>query len=166
MSSDDCTLYQQAFPRDSPLAVDLSTAILRLSENGDLQRIHDKWLMKSACTSQASKFEVDRLQLNSFWGLFLICGLACLLALSIYLFQMVRQYSEHYSEELGSSEQTSRSASLHRFLSFADEKEEAFRSRSKRKQMQEASVRSINEEISTGSSRKFGHGYTDGIDDA
>lgn len=155
-----------AFPRDSPLAVDLSTAILRLSENGDLQRIHDKWLMKSACTSQASKFEVDRLQLNSFWGLFLICGLACLLALSIYLFQMVRQYSEHYSEELGSSEQTSRSASLHRFLSFADEKEEAFRSRSKQKQMQEASVRSINEEISTGSSRKFGHGYTDGIDDA
>ncbi|XP_031743083.1 glutamate receptor 3.6 isoform X2 [Cucumis sativus] len=153
-----------AFPRDSPLAVDMSTAILRLSETGDLQRIHDKWLMKSACTSQASKIEVDRLQLNSFWGLFLICGVACVLALSIYLFQMVRQYSEHYTEELGSSEQPSRSASLHRFLSFADEKEEVFKSQSKRRRMQEASVRSVNEENSTGSSRKNGHGYADGVD--
>jgi ionotropic glutamate receptor len=35
-----------AFPRDSPLAVDLSTAILQLSESGDLQRIHDKWMTK------------------------------------------------------------------------------------------------------------------------
>ncbi|XP_050944926.1 glutamate receptor 3.6 isoform X2 [Cucumis melo] len=151
-----------AFPRDSPLAVDMSTAILRLSENGDLQRIHDKWLMKSACTSQASKIEVDRLQLNSFWGLFLICGCACLLALSIYLYQMVRQYSEHYAEELGSSEQTSRSASLQRFLSFADEKEEVFKSQSKRRRMQEDSIRSVNEENSTGSVRKVGHGYADG----
>ncbi|RYR78988.1 hypothetical protein Ahy_A01g003846 [Arachis hypogaea] len=33
---------------DSPLAIDVSTAILKLSENGDLQRIHDKWLTRSA----------------------------------------------------------------------------------------------------------------------
>ncbi|XP_023543521.1 glutamate receptor 3.6 isoform X1 [Cucurbita pepo subsp. pepo] len=151
-----------AFQRDSPLAVDMSTAILRLSENGDLQRIHDKWLMKSACTSQASKFEVDRLQLGSFWGLFLISGLACLLALLIYLYLTVRQYSKHYPEELGSSERSSRSSSLHRFLSFADEKEEVVKSRSKRRRMQEASVRSMNEENSTGSSRK--HGHDDGYD--
>ncbi|XP_015576348.1 glutamate receptor 3.6 isoform X2 [Ricinus communis] len=63
-----------AFPRDSPLAVDMSTAILKLSENGDLQRIHDKWLTRSACSSTSTKLEVDRLQLRSFWGLFLICG--------------------------------------------------------------------------------------------
>ena len=164
MSSDDGTLYQQAFQRDSPLAVDMSTAILQLSENGDLQRIHDKWLMKSACTSQVSKFEVDRLQLDSFWGLFLICGLACLLALAIYVFQMLRQYSKHYSEELESSEQTSRSRSksLHRFLSFADEKEDVFRSRSKRRQMQEASVRNMNGDNSAGSSRKYDNCDADG----
>ncbi|XP_023518022.1 glutamate receptor 3.6-like isoform X1 [Cucurbita pepo subsp. pepo] len=153
-----------AFQRDSPLAVDMSTAILQLSENGDLQRIHDKWLMKSACTSQVSKFEVDRLQLDSFWGLFLICGLACLLALAIYVFQMLRQYSKHYSEELESSEQTSRSRSksLHRFLSFADEKEDVFRSRSKRRQMQEASVRNMNGDNSAGSSRKYDNCDADG----
>lgn len=75
---------------------------------------------------------------------------------------MVRQYSEHYAEELGSSEQTSRSASLQRFLSFADEKEEVFKSQSKRRRMQEDSIRSVNEENSTGSVRKVGHGYADG----
>ncbi|GFY87745.1 glutamate receptor 3.6 [Actinidia rufa] len=43
-----------AFPRDSPLPVDMSTAILKLSEDGELQRIHDKWLMRSACSSQVA----------------------------------------------------------------------------------------------------------------
>ncbi|KAH1043846.1 hypothetical protein GYH30_025595 [Glycine max] len=40
--------HLQAFPRDSPLAIEMFTAILKLSENGDdLQRIHDKWLTSS-----------------------------------------------------------------------------------------------------------------------
>ena len=60
----------QAFPRDSPLSIDMSTAILKLSENGDLQRIHDKWLMRSAFTAQGTTTEVDQLQLKSFQGLF------------------------------------------------------------------------------------------------
>lgn len=37
--------------RDSPLAVDMPTAILHLSEDGDLKIIRDKWLLKSACSS-------------------------------------------------------------------------------------------------------------------
>ncbi|KAG8065993.1 hypothetical protein GUJ93_ZPchr0004g40510 [Zizania palustris] len=75
-----------AFPRDSPLAVDLSTAILTLSENGDLQRIHDKWLASDAMSmSQTNELDdPDRLHVYSFYGLFLICGLACLLALAIH----------------------------------------------------------------------------------
>ncbi|KAE8680966.1 hypothetical protein F3Y22_tig00111356pilonHSYRG00021 [Hibiscus syriacus] len=44
-----------AFQRDSPLAVDLSTAILRLSENGELQKIHDKWLINSECSIQINQ---------------------------------------------------------------------------------------------------------------
>ncbi|KAB1201752.1 Glutamate receptor 3.3 [Morella rubra] len=61
-----------AFPRDSPLAIDMSIAILKLSENGELQKIHDKWLARKACMSEGAKEEVDRLPLKSFWGLFLI----------------------------------------------------------------------------------------------
>ncbi|BAT99864.1 hypothetical protein LR48_Vigan06g061300 [Vigna angularis] len=141
-----------AFPRDSPLAVDLSTAILQMIDNGDLQRIHDKWLLSSACLSQGSKLEVERLQLKSFWGLYAICGVACLFALFMYLIQILRQYQKHYLEEpesiggqsIGSS---SRSSRLKTFLSFADEKEETVKSRSKRRKMERISYRS-----STGSS--------------
>lgn len=116
-------------------------------DNGDLQRIHDKWLLSSACLSQGSKLEVERLQLKSFWGLYAICGIACLLALFMYLIQILRQYQKHYLEEpesiggqsIGSS---SRSSRLKTFLSFADEKEETVKSRSKRRKMERISYRS------------------------
>nr|GEV93323.1 glutamate receptor 3.2-like [Tanacetum cinerariifolium] len=42
-----------AFPRDSPLAVDMSTAILKLTEIGELQKIQDHWLNKKACGPQS-----------------------------------------------------------------------------------------------------------------
>ncbi|KAI6700266.1 hypothetical protein NL676_014590 [Syzygium grande] len=143
-----------AFPRDSPLAVDMSTAILKLSENGDLQRMHDKWLMSSACTSQGTKFALDRLHLKSFWGLFVLCGLACFLALLIYFLRMFRQFSQHYSEEPGSSTSSSRSSRLWTFLSFIDEKEETAISRSKRRQMERASNRSTDDDGSLYDSKK------------
>lgn len=144
----------QAFPRDSPLAVDISTAILKLSENGDLQRMHDKWLMSSACTSQGTKFALDRLHLKSFWGLFVLCGLACFLALLIYFLRMFRQFSQHYSEEPESSTSSSRSSRLWTFLSFIDEKEETAISRSKRRQMERASNRSTDDDRSLYDSKK------------
>lgn len=134
--------FLQAFPRDSPLAVDLSTALLELAENGDLQRIHDKWLLNSACLAQGAKLEVDRLDLKSFWGLYLICGLACLLALLIYLIQTMRQYSKHYADEIEPSSQSSMSSRLKTFLTFVDEKEEEIKHRSKRRQLERMSYRS------------------------
>ncbi|CAL5394278.1 unnamed protein product [Camellia sinensis] len=41
--------------RDSPLVMDLSTAILRLSENGDLQRIHDRCISLDRYTPEAEE---------------------------------------------------------------------------------------------------------------
>ncbi|KAJ6774743.1 IONOTROPIC GLUTAMATE RECEPTOR [Salix purpurea] len=140
-----------AFPRDSPLAVDMSTAILRLSENGDLQRIHDKWLIRSACSRQGAKLEVDRLDLRSFWGLYLICGIACLVALLTHFLMMVRQYIRHYSPELDSSGQST-SARLQTFLSFVDEKEQEVKSRSNRRKLEMASNR--NESMDNYSSKR------------
>ncbi|KAJ8504667.1 hypothetical protein OPV22_005553 [Ensete ventricosum] len=121
------------FPRDSPLAVDLSTNILTLSENGDHQRIHNKWLTgRGLCSSQTSELESDRLQFNSFWGLFLICGMACAVALFIYFAIMVHQYIRHYplEESDSSCHGSSKSGcSLQRFFSFIDEKDEDVKSR-------------------------------------
>ncbi|XP_019185479.1 PREDICTED: glutamate receptor 3.6-like [Ipomoea nil] len=135
-----------AFPKDSPLAVDLSTVILKLSENGELQRIHDKWLLRSACTSQNTKLEVNRLELKSFSGLFFMCGFACLLALLVYLVLVIRQFMQYYDEpEPSSSVSSSRSARLQTFLSFVDEKESSVKCRSKRRQLEGGSSRSTDE---------------------
>ncbi|CAA0271063.1 unnamed protein product [Arabidopsis thaliana] len=129
-----------AFPRDSPLAIDLSTAILELAENGDLQRIHDKWLMKNACTLENAELESDRLHLKSFWGLFLICGVACLLALFLYFVQIIRQlYKKPTDDAIARDQQQNhdsssmRSTRLQRFLSLMDEKEESKHESKKRK---------------------------------
>ncbi|XP_057965816.1 glutamate receptor 3.2-like [Malania oleifera] len=123
-----------AFPRDSPLAVDMSTAILSLSENGDLQRIHDKWLAKTGCNTQSNELESDQLQLKSFWGLFLICGIACILALSIYICLTIRQFTQQFPKETDPSGfGSSRSARIQTFLSFVDDRAEQSKSKSKRK---------------------------------
>ncbi|CAO1940076.1 unnamed protein product [Urochloa humidicola] len=139
-----------AFQRDSPLAVDLSTAILTLSENGDLQRIHDKWLSPGTCDAQSSTdVGADRLNLSSFWGLFLICGVACFVALLIYFARILCQFCKyhHHGDEAGggvfppvdhpdrrSLRRPARLGSIRDLMSFVDMKEaevkRAIRSRS------------------------------------
>ncbi|CAI9753316.1 unnamed protein product [Fraxinus pennsylvanica] len=139
-----------AFQRDSQLAVDMSTAILKLSENGDLQRMHDKWLLRSACSLQGAKLEADRLSLRSFEGLFFISGLACLLALLMYFIKLIREYKQLYSEsESESTGGSLRSRRLQAFLSFVDEKVEEVKARSIPRQQEWASTRNIEQNAST-----------------
>ncbi|GER29338.1 glutamate receptor [Striga asiatica] len=127
-----------AFPRDSPLAIDLSTAILTLSENGDLQRIHDKWLTMSSCSLDNTELESDRLHLKSFWGLYLLCGLACVVALFVYFLQIVRKFREAASGERVSSgpSGSSRSKRLQTLISLIDEKEDLSRRERKRRKLE------------------------------
>ncbi|KAL0723945.1 hypothetical protein Bca4012_038544 [Brassica carinata] len=82
-----------AFQRDSPLAVDMSTAILQLSEEGELEKIHRKWLnYKHECSMQIQNTETSQLSLKSFWGLFLICGVTCFIALTVFFWRVFWQY--------------------------------------------------------------------------
>ncbi|XP_009121143.1 glutamate receptor 3.1 isoform X2 [Brassica rapa] len=127
-----------AFPRDSPLAVDMSTAILGLSETGELQRIHDRWLSKSNCSSPHGSQSGDSEQLNvhSFWGMFLVCGIACFVALFIHFVKVVRNFIKHKPEEEEKdipSPESSRLKKLQTFLAYIDEKEEESKRRFKRK---------------------------------
>jgi ionotropic glutamate receptor len=89
----------------------MSTAILKLSESGELQKIHDKWLSRQACSLEGAKEDVDCLSLKSLWGLFLLCGSTCFIALLCYLIKMIYQYMRHSSQ--GSQS----------FVSFVKEKE-------------------------------------------
>lgn len=133
-----------AFQRDSPLAVDLSTAILQLSENGELQRIHDKWLSHDSCSAQINPIDDNRLSLKSFWGLFLICAIACFLALTYFFCRVCLQFSR-YSTEVEQQNieaadparpvrRTLRATSFKNLMDFVDRKEaeikESFRRKS------------------------------------
>ncbi|PPD96006.1 hypothetical protein GOBAR_DD06991 [Gossypium barbadense] len=132
-----------AFQRDSPLAVDMSTAILQLSENGDLQKIHNKWLTHSDCSSQVNQVDENQLSLNSFWGLFLICGIACVLALTIFCCRVFTQYRRFSPEDeeseietiepSRSSRRSIRSTSFKQIIDFVDKKEEEIKEMLKRK---------------------------------
>ncbi|CAN6579966.1 unnamed protein product [Malus baccata var. baccata] len=136
-----------AFPRDSPLAVDMSTAILQLSENGDLQRIHDKWIMQGSCSLDTTELESDRLHLKSFWGLFLICGIACSVALFIYLLQVLNKLRRaEVTQRVSTSPGNSQSGRLKRFLSIIDERKDQSSSGSKRKKI----VRSFSDNVTDG----------------
>ncbi|KAL9663361.1 hypothetical protein QQ045_018747 [Rhodiola kirilowii] len=138
-----------AFSRDSPLAVDFSTAILKLSETGELQRIHDKWLKSSACSSLGARLQMDRLELGSFSGLFIICGAVCFLAVIIYFARIFWQFRHKHSKQPSESTFTpnSRSGRLQTFLSFVDEKQEVT-NKKKRTSTEGLSIRSHdNEEL-------------------
>lgn len=136
-----------AFPRDSPLAIDMSTAILGLSETGQLQKIHDKWLSRSNCSNlngSVSDEDSEQLKLRSFWGLFLVCGISCFIALFIYFFKIVRDFFRHgkYDEEATvPSPESSRSKSLQTFLAYFDEKEDESKRRMKRKRNDDLSLK-------------------------
>ena len=76
--------------------MDLSTAILKLSESGDLQRIHDNWLNTGTCDSTDGVGGPVRLSVANFGGLFLICGVACGVALLVYFARILFQFCQYH----------------------------------------------------------------------
>lgn len=120
-----------AFPKDSPLTTDMSTAILALSENGGLQKIIDKWLKNGTCDT-SSQFDSNKFGLDSFWGLFLVMGIVCVIALLVFFCRMIflfTRYADKYIDDSNDGSHShslgSRSAKvLKSFASFVDERED------------------------------------------
>ncbi|KAJ7525756.1 hypothetical protein O6H91_17G064700 [Diphasiastrum complanatum] len=73
-----------AFPKGSQLAIDLSEAILQLSESTQLQRIHDYWLGNASSSSVGVGTNNSKLGLTTFWGLFLITGVTSVMCSMCY----------------------------------------------------------------------------------
>uniref|UniRef100_A0A2P2J985 Glutamate receptor n=3 Tax=Rhizophora mucronata TaxID=61149 RepID=A0A2P2J985_RHIMU len=123
-----------AFQRDSPLVVDISSAILRLSEKGELQKIHERWFCKTSCPEhKVHNNEPKKLRLISFWGLYLLCGGVSLTALLVFLLTIVRQFIRYKRRQMQQSSTSSISPStgcsqhVLNFFDFIDEKEEAIK---------------------------------------
>ncbi|KAL3509705.1 hypothetical protein ACH5RR_029106 [Cinchona calisaya] len=124
-----------AFQKDSPLAMDMSSAILKLAENGKLQEIHQNWFCKNKTVCPAArrkKADPNQLHISSFWELYLVCGVFSLAAILLFLFRVARQYVRYKRKQIETSTpSTSLSSNTHcsqviySFFDFIDEKEEA-----------------------------------------
>ncbi|TVT97503.1 hypothetical protein EJB05_57250 [Eragrostis curvula] len=140
-----------AFQRDSPLPTDLSTAILQLSESGQLRRIHDEWLLDPSCASDDSEVGATRLDLGSYWGLFLVYALICVFALVVFFIRVCWHYSKYSNSEAVDEpiaaatdavavsavterqRRRTRLGSLNELIQFVDKKEEGVRRTMKRR---------------------------------
>ncbi|KAH9317060.1 hypothetical protein KI387_018829, partial [Taxus chinensis] len=162
-----------AFPKDSQLALDMSTAILALSENGELQRIHDKWLKNDKCSLQESSVQSNQFGLESFWGLFLVTGIVCFVALLVFFFHMICQFTRYADRNHEDSPDASHSLSvrsakvLRSFASFVDEREDDERiQRLKRKRAdKKMNVESELCQTQSPPSRLASHGMGFSVDD-
>nr|XP_034917814.1 glutamate receptor 2.8-like [Populus alba] len=74
----------QAFPKGSPLVPDVSRAVLNITEGDKMKEIENARFGK-----QSNSVTSNSLSLKSFWGLFLIAGIASLLALIIFMVMFV-----------------------------------------------------------------------------
>ncbi|KAG5225122.1 glutamate receptor [Salix suchowensis] len=78
------------FPKGSPLVPDVSRAVLNMTEGDKMKEIENAWFGKqSRCPDSSPWITSSSLSLKSFWGLFLIAGVASLLALIIFMVMFV-----------------------------------------------------------------------------
>ncbi|KAK4277271.1 hypothetical protein QN277_015289 [Acacia crassicarpa] len=71
------------FSKGSPIVADMSRAILNVTQGNEMKRIESEWFKGSNCPDSKALVSSNSLGLESFWGLFLIAGLASVLALII-----------------------------------------------------------------------------------
>ncbi|KAG5538085.1 hypothetical protein RHGRI_025242 [Rhododendron griersonianum] len=76
-----------AFPKGSPLVLDVSRAVLNVTGQDVMTRIREKWLGEGAtCAEQdGAKVASDSLTLDSFKGLFIVAAVASFSALILFL---------------------------------------------------------------------------------
>ncbi|KAF6175243.1 hypothetical protein GIB67_030461 [Kingdonia uniflora] len=81
------------FPKGSPLAFDISEAILKVTESGDMQRLEQNMLSSSNCSTLSSNLIIGNPSLSHkpFSGLFLISGSVSTISLFIILARLFRK---------------------------------------------------------------------------
>ncbi|KAK8697281.1 hypothetical protein V6N13_113433 [Hibiscus sabdariffa] len=75
----------QVFPKGSPLVADISRGILNVTQGDEMERIQNKWFKgDGTCPDVSPVVSSNTLGLESFWGLFLIAGVASISALVVF----------------------------------------------------------------------------------
>ncbi|VVA11672.1 PREDICTED: glutamate receptor [Prunus dulcis] len=86
------------FPKGSPLARDVSRGILNVNEGNQTKVIEDRWFKKQNCVDPNSLVSSNSLSLESFWGLFLIAGVASTLALLIFAAMFLYEHKDIFKQ--------------------------------------------------------------------
>ncbi|KAJ6402149.1 hypothetical protein OIU84_014270 [Salix udensis] len=101
----DLEAWVSVFPKGSPLTADVSKAILKLSENGDLETLEEKLFAPSRnCLSNATDNDrAESLSLQNFWGIYIITGTTSTLCFLLFLFRLLKNYHRQQDEDGGSA---------------------------------------------------------------
>ncbi|XP_077238262.1 glutamate receptor 2.7-like [Tasmannia lanceolata] len=95
------------FPRGSPLVLDISRAILNVTEGDQMKAIERKWFgNQTTCREQDTTITSNSLTLDSFWGLFLITGIAS--ASALFLFLVLFLYKHRHISTMDDSKKSIR----------------------------------------------------------
>ncbi|XVF25704.1 hypothetical protein REPUB_Repub13aG0236600 [Reevesia pubescens] len=88
------------FQKGSPIAADVSRAILKLSEDGTLKSLEEKWFAPSPeCSANVIDDRTDSLSIRNFWGLYLISGATSTVCLLLFLTKLLKKYCRHQEDD-------------------------------------------------------------------
>ncbi|OIT03776.1 PREDICTED: glutamate receptor 2.9-like [Nicotiana attenuata] len=84
------------FQKGSPLARDVSEAILTLTQDGTLNSLEERWFALSRnCDNVDASNETESLTLGSFWGLYLVSGATSTVCLLFFIWRLCRKSRQH-----------------------------------------------------------------------
>ncbi|KAL2475274.1 Glutamate receptor 2.7 [Abeliophyllum distichum] len=87
------------FQKSSPIARDVSEAILTLMENGKLRRLKEKWFGSlDSCSNPDAGSETESLSLKSFWGLYLVSAAISTFCFLIFVLQLLKNKLKNSEE--------------------------------------------------------------------
>ncbi|CAL0312081.1 unnamed protein product [Lupinus luteus] len=90
------------FQKGSPIAKDVSKAILQLLEQGELQKLEEKWLNPSGeCTNTMISTNAETLKLGNLWVLYVISGgtsTICFILSTIYSLKYYSETPQNYEQ--------------------------------------------------------------------
>lgn len=116
--------FMQVFQKGSPIAADISKAILQLMEDGTLKRLEEEWLTPSAeCRNSQTDKNIDVLSFQSFWGLYLFSIATSSICFLLFLAKLLKSfYHDHESGGIHGSDDSvwNKTVRLGRYLYKAD----------------------------------------------
>ncbi|KAK1416724.1 hypothetical protein QVD17_25840 [Tagetes erecta] len=93
-----------AFPKGFERLSDANKALMNVSESGKVKELEDRYLISEECVDEeSSPDENGRLNLHSFWVLFVLTGGTSTVALVVYIITGIKQFKKSNPQHTSSS---------------------------------------------------------------